>query len=213
VRPEPPTTAATVAGREDLVRRHLPLVGHLVREALSRAPGRVDGDDLGSAGMSALVRAAEAFDAGRDGGFTAYASTRIRSALLAELRGLDWGAAGPVRPGSVLAEEDESAAEQPGRDASLGDAVRGLPERLRTVVEGYFFAGRPMDELAAALGVDEQEVAQLRAEAVRLLGGALGGAPAERAERPARASFYASLAAHRGGPARVPASAGVRRSA
>jgi RNA polymerase sigma factor (sigma-70 family) len=214
VRPEPHTTPGTDAGREDLVRRHLPLVGHLVREALSRAPGRVDGEDLPSAGMSALVRAAEAFDAAGDGEFTAYASARIRSALLAELRGVDWGAAGPVRTRSALAEGNERGTEQPGRDASLGEAVRGLPERLRAVVEGYFFAGRPMDELATALGVDEREVARLRAEAVRLLGGALGGAAVRRAERPARASFYASLAAHRGAPARVPSwHAGTRRPA
>lgn len=213
MRPEPHTALADDAGREDLVRLHLPLVAHLVREALSRAPGRVDAEDLRSAGVSALVGAAEAFDGASDGGFTAYASARIRTALLGELRGVEWGAARPVRAASAARADDR--AEQPGRDASLGDAVRGLPERLRAVVEGYFFAGRPMSELAADLGVDEREVARLRVEAVRLLGGALGGAaPVQRAERPARASFYASLAAHRGAPARVPsAHRGVQRSA
>jgi RNA polymerase sigma factor FliA len=213
VRPEPHTATASDAGREDLVRRHLPLVGHLLREALSRAPGRVDSEDLRSAGVSALVRAAEVYDAARDGGFTAYASARIRTALLGELRGVDWGAAQPARAESAA--PAERAADEPGRDASLGDAVRGLPERLRAVVEGYFFAGRPMDELAAELGVDEREVARLRAEAVRLLGGALAGAiPAPRADRPVRPSFYASLAAHRSAPSGAASwHSGVRRPA
>ena len=50
------------------------------------------------------------------------------------------------------------------RRAYLADAVLALPERLRTVVIGYFFQERPMLEIADELGVTESRVSQLRAE-------------------------------------------------
>jgi RNA polymerase sigma factor for flagellar operon FliA len=51
----------------------------------------------------------------------------------------------------------------------LHDAIESLPERLRTVVTGYFFQERPMADIAAELGVTESRVSQLRAEALDLL--------------------------------------------
>jgi len=75
---------------DDLVRAHLPLVGHLVREMLGRLPAHVSREDLVSAGMAALAGAAKTFDADRGTPFGSYATTRIRGALLDELRGLDW---------------------------------------------------------------------------------------------------------------------------
>jgi RNA polymerase sigma factor for flagellar operon FliA len=55
------------------------------------------------------------------------------------------------------------------RLAYLVDAVSTLPERLRMVVTAYFFEERPMQEIAAELGVTESRVSQLRAEALILL--------------------------------------------
>src|SRR5688572_3228902 len=75
---------------DELVRSHLPLVGHLVREMLSRLPSHVSREDLVSAGMAALASAAKNFDAERGIPFGGFATTRIRGALLDELRGLDW---------------------------------------------------------------------------------------------------------------------------
>ncbi|WP_433791264.1 sigma-70 family RNA polymerase sigma factor [Actinoplanes sp. CA-252034] len=51
----------------------------------------------------------------------------------------------------------------------LRHAVDALPERLRVVVEGYFYGERPMAQIAAELGVSESRVSQLRAEALMLL--------------------------------------------
>jgi RNA polymerase sigma factor for flagellar operon FliA len=59
------------------------------------------------------------------------------------------------------------------RVALLVDAIACLPHRLRTVVEDYFFAERPMSEIAADLGVTESRVSQMRAEALERLRGAL----------------------------------------
>ena len=51
----------------------------------------------------------------------------------------------------------------------LHDAIAELPERLRFVVNEYFFQQRQMTDIAAELGVTESRVSQLRAEALRLL--------------------------------------------
>jgi RNA polymerase sigma factor for flagellar operon FliA len=75
---------------EDLVRLHLPLVGHLVRQMLSRLPAHVSREDLVSAGMAALAGAAKSFEPARGIPFGSFATTRIRGAVLDELRGLDW---------------------------------------------------------------------------------------------------------------------------
>jgi RNA polymerase sigma factor for flagellar operon FliA len=75
---------------DTLVREHLPLVGHLVREMLGRVPAHVNRDDLTSAGLAALAAAARSFDPTRGTPFGSFATVRIRGALLDELRGLDW---------------------------------------------------------------------------------------------------------------------------
>ena len=75
---------------EDLVREHMPMVGHLVRELLNRVPGHVHADDLSSAGFAALLGAARSFDVTRGIPFHRFAAVRIRGALLDELRGQDW---------------------------------------------------------------------------------------------------------------------------
>src|SRR5689334_11939711 len=85
-----PSHVATDREVEDLVRAHLPLVGHLVRELASRLPAHVNREDLVSAGMAALAAAAKGYDPERGTPFGSFATVRIRGALLDELRGLDW---------------------------------------------------------------------------------------------------------------------------
>jgi len=85
------TATATIDRElEDLIRANMALVGHLVREMLGRVPSHVNRDDLTSAGLAALVTAAKSYDPERGIPFARFASTRIRGALLDELRGLDW---------------------------------------------------------------------------------------------------------------------------
>jgi RNA polymerase sigma factor for flagellar operon FliA len=227
-----------------------------------------------SAGLMALVQAAQAFDPDRGTSFAGYAATRIRGAIVDELRGLDWASRSvrrlarrvddartqlsvtlgrPATDAELAAalgigldeldshREDLSRAvvmslqgfddstiddvlpasgitpaealEQRERIAYLHDAVQQLPERLRLVVEGYFFQERPMLEIAAELGVTESRISQLRAEAVTLLRGALNAAldpdllvPHERPDGCAarrKEAYYASVAAHRTFTARL----------
>lgn len=216
---------------EALVRENLPLVGYLVNELIVRLPGHISRDDLTGAGLAALAQAANAYDASRGVPFNRYANTRIRGALLDELRSHDWAgrsvrararardtAAQQLevelgRPGtrdelaafmgvevaeltsvdgdvhrsvvlslqgfgdvdvleSALPSGEESPEDVLLRREQVGylhSAVAALPERLRTVVQGYFFDGRTTAELAEELGVGESRISQLRSEALVLL--------------------------------------------
>ncbi|HEX8497674.1 MAG TPA: sigma-70 family RNA polymerase sigma factor [Actinomycetales bacterium] len=85
-RPDAPLTDEARA----LVRDHLPVVGYLVSEVMPRLPAHVLRDDLVSAGHLALVQAARAYDGTTGVPFGHYARTRIRGALVDELRAADW---------------------------------------------------------------------------------------------------------------------------
>lgn len=222
---------------EDLITSNMPLVGHIVRETMGRVPSHVSRDDLTSAGLTALVQAAQAFDAERGVPFERYAATRIRGAILDELRSVDWasrsvrrrardleetrirlsGALGrtptvaevasalgmsveevvanddDVNRAQVLSLQGSTSAsldelvptrapspeqliEHQEKLAYLREAIVELPERLRTVVQDYFFAERPMADIAAELGVTDSRISQMRAEALVLLRDALNHA-------------------------------------
>jgi RNA polymerase sigma factor for flagellar operon FliA len=257
-----------------MVDQGVPMVNHIVREILTRVPAHVSRDDLMSAGYAALAQAAKAYDDQRGLGFLSYASTRIRGAVIDELRGMDWASRSVRRRARRIDEvreyltaklsrppsDDELAAElgtsldqlaahqddvsrahvvslqgfddetadellpavtltpegvieRRERLAYLHDAVATLPDRLRTVVEGYFFAERPMAEIAAELGVSESRVSQLRAEAVALLKDAINsaldpellGARPEGVAARRRQAYFAEVAAYRSYAARVSA--------
>src|ERR1700675_2205656 len=80
----------------DLVQENLALVQYVTSEIAHRVPSHVNRGDLVSAGMLGLAQAARSFDPDRGIAFDRFASTRIRGALLDELRGRD-GASRSVR--------------------------------------------------------------------------------------------------------------------
>jgi RNA polymerase sigma factor for flagellar operon FliA len=233
------------AARDELITANIALVGHIVRETMNRIPAHVSRDDLTSAGLTALVQAARGFDPERGVPFARYAATRVRGALLDELRGIDWASRSVRRRARDLDETRNRLSAELGRPATddeiasaagmsldelaanredvarasvvslngfadntlddllpsagltpeqvlereericyLREAIAELPDRLRTVVTEYFFAERPMAEIAERLGVTESRISQIRAEALVLLKGALDFAlePARPAE-------------------------------
>lgn len=86
-----PTIDLEQAEREDdLVRTHLDLVHQVVSDVAHRIPSHVSRSDLVSAGMFGLAQAARSFEPERGIPFEGFAATRIRGALLDELRGRDW---------------------------------------------------------------------------------------------------------------------------
>lgn len=111
---------------DELVVAHMGLVSHIVRETMSRVPAHVSRDDLHSAGLTALVKAARAFEPGRGVPFTRYAASRIRGAILDELRGIDWASRSVRRRGRELDEARSRLAARLGRAADNAEVAAEL---------------------------------------------------------------------------------------
>jgi RNA polymerase sigma factor for flagellar operon FliA len=79
----------TLPTREDLIALGLPIVRRVAFRMARRLPPNVEVNDLIGAGMEGLVRAVQCYDAERFPHFEPYAKTRIRGAMLDELRAND----------------------------------------------------------------------------------------------------------------------------
>ncbi|MBC2962436.1 sigma-70 family RNA polymerase sigma factor [Nocardioides deserti] len=131
---------------------HVPLVAHVVRETLTRVPSHVNGDDLRSAGLAALVTAARSFDPTRGVPFGSYATSRIRGAILDELRSVDWASRSVRRRSREIEEARTRLAATMGR----------LPDNAA---------------VAAALGLDVTEVKRSDDDVARASVLSLSGGP------------------------------------
>jgi RNA polymerase sigma factor for flagellar operon FliA len=76
--------------RERLVVAYSPLVKYVAGRMGSGLPAHVEEADLISYGLGGLISAIERFDLEREIKFETYAVTRIRGAIIDELRALDW---------------------------------------------------------------------------------------------------------------------------
>jgi RNA polymerase sigma factor FliA len=75
---------------QDLLENHLPLVRSIVERMRRKLPSQVETDDLYSIGVTGLVAAARNSRPSQQRTFASYAATRIRGAILDELRRSDW---------------------------------------------------------------------------------------------------------------------------
>ncbi|UQX87940.1 sigma-70 family RNA polymerase sigma factor [Jatrophihabitans telluris] len=137
-----PSGPVVVLSETELIEQNMPLVGHLVREAMNRLPAHVNRDDLVSAGMTALVLSARSFEEGRGVPFARFAAIRIRGALLDELRSMDW-ASRSVR----------------GRAREL--------ENVRTELISKLGRSPKPEELANAMGLSVSELGSIDADVQR----------------------------------------------
>ncbi|MFN8201826.1 MAG: RNA polymerase sigma factor WhiG [Solirubrobacteraceae bacterium] len=76
--------------REGLVVAYSPLVKYVSGRMASGLPAHVEEADLISYGLVGLISAIERFDIEREIKFETYAITRIKGAIIDELRSLDW---------------------------------------------------------------------------------------------------------------------------
>ena len=118
---------------DDMVVQHMGLVAHIVRETMSRVPAHVSRDDLNSAGLTALVKAARSFEPDRGVPFTRYAASRVRGAILDELRGIDWASRSVRRRGRDLDQARAQRAARLGRSADNAEVAAELGISLAEV--------------------------------------------------------------------------------
>lgn len=159
---------------DTLVTENIPLVGHLVREMVGKVPAHVSRDDLTSAGLAALVQAAHAFDPERGVPFGRYAATRVRGALVDELRSVDWASRAVRR-----------------RARDLDDARHRMAATLGRVPN--------TDEVASALGMSVSEVVANDDDVARAQVLSLQGSPEDALEEllPADGASPEELVEHR----------------
>jgi len=83
-------TSGDQKARDRLVVAYSPLVKYVAGRMGAGLPAHVDEADLISYGLGGLIAAIERYDLSRDIRFETYAITRIKGAILDELRALDW---------------------------------------------------------------------------------------------------------------------------
>ena len=76
--------------RDRLILTYAPLVKYVAGRLGSGLPAHVDEGDLVSYGLLGLIGAIERFDPERDIKFETYAISRVKGAIIDELRALDW---------------------------------------------------------------------------------------------------------------------------
>lgn len=76
--------------REQLILQYAPLVKYVVGRLAIMLPRILDSDDVLSIGTMGLIEAVDRFDPSTGVKFQTYAISRIRGAILDELRSLDW---------------------------------------------------------------------------------------------------------------------------
>ena len=78
------------ASREHLILHYSPLVKYVAGRVSVGLPQHIETGDLISYGMFGLIDAIDKYDLRREVKFESYAVTRIRGAIIDELRNLDW---------------------------------------------------------------------------------------------------------------------------
>jgi RNA polymerase sigma factor for flagellar operon FliA len=119
--------------RDRLIVTYAPLVKYVAGRLGSGLPAHVEEGDLVSYGLLGLIGAIERFDPDRDIKFETYALSRIRGAIIDELRALDWV------PRSVRSRAREI-------------------ERAMAEIEAKTGRAPTDEEIAAKVGITEEEL-------------------------------------------------------
>jgi RNA polymerase sigma factor for flagellar operon FliA len=78
------------ATRDQLILAYSPLVKYIAGKIAGRMPDHVELADLVSFGLGGLINAVERYEPSRGVKFESYAATRVRGAIIDELRSRDW---------------------------------------------------------------------------------------------------------------------------
>ena len=125
--------------REKILMKYLPLVRQIAGGIIGKLPSSVSVDDLIDAGVIGLLESIDRFDTNAEVKFETYAYTRVRGAMMDELRKMDWA------------------------PRSLREKSKRVEEAYRTLVKRH---GRQpdQDELANELEVPIEKFHQINKE-------------------------------------------------
>ncbi len=147
--------------RDELILRYSPLVKFVAGRVSAGLPHSIEQSDLVSYGMFGLIDAIEKFDSERNIKFETYAITRIKGAIIDELRSIDWV------PRSVRTKARSVERAYAALEASLGRAptdaeVAAEMEVSETDLQGIFsqisYIGIiGLDEVISGGGADRGE--------------------------------------------------------
>lgn len=106
------------AKQRKLIIEHYPLVQKVVNSIRSRLPSHADLDELHSAGVGGLVDASIKLNPKKEESFGAYASMRIRGAIMDELRKLDYMPRSARQDAKKISKTRDELEKNLGREAS-----------------------------------------------------------------------------------------------
>lgn len=182
------TRAGDAGSRGALIERYSDLAVGIARCMRIPSTSVADRDDAASAAMIGLISAVDRYDPRRGVPFEAYASLRIRGAIVDELRRVDERGRADRRPeGAELAVSlddlmERGAHQGPAIDdgfteryeqedlkTRVQDALGRLPARQREVIARYYGDELTLREAGAKMGVSEARACQLHGRAIQNL--------------------------------------------
>lgn len=116
--------------RDGLIEDHLHFVDFVVHRMRPQIPGFVSLDELKSAAMQGLMEAAGRFDPDKGVLFKTFAETRIRGAVLDEIRKMDWFSRSMREKHSRVYQEIKRLEQKLGRDPSEDEIAQSLEMTL-----------------------------------------------------------------------------------
>ncbi len=116
--------------RDGLIEDHLHFVDFVVHRMRPQIPGFVSLDELKSAAMQGLMEAAGRFDPDKGVLFKTFAETRIRGAVLDEIRKMDWFSRSMREKHSRVYSEIRRLEQKLGRDPSEDEIAQSLEMSL-----------------------------------------------------------------------------------
>jgi RNA polymerase sigma factor for flagellar operon FliA len=195
------------SAREQLLLHYLYLVKYAVGRMLVTLPPHLDGDDLIGYGLMGLIQSLEKYDRDRKVKFETFAMTRIRGAILDELRAQDWMPRSLRRKAREI-EQAIHGIEQhkgsPATEAEIAAALAISPQELQNVLSDTAYLVVSLDYLLSAdsstLGtldipddLSHTAAERLQGEAVQqALQAAIQGLP-EREQRLVSLYYYEGL--------------------
>jgi RNA polymerase sigma factor for flagellar operon FliA len=180
--------AGDAGSRGALIERYSDLAIGISRCMRIPPTSLADRDDVSSAAMIGLIGAVDRFDHRRGVPFEAYASLRIRGAVVDELRRVDERGRADRRPeaaalavsldalmesgahqGPVVDDGFSERHEQEDLKTRIQDALGRLPARQREVIARYYGDELTLREAGAKMGVSEARACQLHGRAIQSL--------------------------------------------